>query len=47
MQFTPTDYIDITHVATQKKNALYQHKSQYPDDIYFKAPLCDATIQGT
>jgi LmbE family N-acetylglucosaminyl deacetylase len=36
MQFAPTDYIDITDVATQKKNALYQHKSQHPDDIYFK-----------
>ena len=36
MQFTPTDYIDITNVAAQKKNALYQHKSQHPDDIYFK-----------
>lgn len=36
MQFTPTDYIDITTVAAQKKKALYKHSSQNPDDIYFK-----------
>ena len=33
--FMPTDYIDITAIAAQKKNALYAHKSQDPDDIYF------------
>jgi LmbE family N-acetylglucosaminyl deacetylase len=35
MQFQPTTYVDITAIAAQKKNALYQHKSQDPDDIYF------------
>lgn len=34
MHFLPTDYIDITAVAEQKKKALYSHKSQDPDDIY-------------
>jgi hypothetical protein len=34
-QFAPTDYVDITAVADQKKKALYEHKSQDPDDIYF------------
>ncbi len=34
MHFLPTDYIDITAVAEQKKKALYAHKSQDPDDIY-------------
>jgi LmbE family N-acetylglucosaminyl deacetylase len=35
-QFLPTDYVDISAIATQKKSALYQHKSQDPDEIYFK-----------
>lgn len=34
MQFTPTDYVDITAVEDQKKKALYAHASQDPDDIY-------------
>lgn len=34
MHFLPTDYIDITAVAEQKKRSLYAHKSQDPDDIY-------------
>jgi LmbE family N-acetylglucosaminyl deacetylase len=34
MQFAPTDYVDITSVAEQKKKSLYAHVSQDPDDIY-------------
>lgn len=33
-QFVPTDYVDITATAAQKKEALYKHASQDPDDIY-------------
>ncbi|HUQ66445.1 MAG TPA: PIG-L family deacetylase [Flavitalea sp.] len=33
-QFMPTHYIDITTVERQKKEALYKHKSQYPEAIY-------------
>jgi len=36
MQFQPTNYVDITAIADQKKKALYQHQSQDPDEIYFK-----------
>lgn len=35
-QFMPTEYVDITPIAAQKKEALYKHQSQGPDEIYFK-----------
>lgn len=46
MQFSPTDYTDITTVADKKKKALYQHKSQNPDDIYFKHHLVMQQFRG-
>jgi LmbE family N-acetylglucosaminyl deacetylase len=45
-QFTPTDYIDITAVADLKKKALYEHKSQDPDTIYFKHHLIMQQFRG-
>ena len=36
-QFVPTHYVDITDAMPKKKEALYKHKSQYPDtwfDMY-------------
>lgn len=46
MQFIPTDYLDITEVAEQKKNALYRHKSQQPDEIYFSHHLIMQQFRG-
>ncbi len=34
MAFTPTDYVDITHVREQKIAAMYSHLSQDPDGTY-------------
>jgi N-acetylglucosamine malate deacetylase 1 len=34
MMFSPTDYVDITGVAEQKRNACYAHASQKPDHFY-------------
>lgn len=34
MAFTPTDYVDITSVREQKKEAMYSHTSQDPDGTY-------------
>jgi LmbE family N-acetylglucosaminyl deacetylase len=34
MAFTPTDYVDITHVRDLKIAAMYAHKSQDPDGTY-------------
>lgn len=34
MHFSPNCYIDISATAEKKKSALFQHKSQHPDDIY-------------
>jgi len=33
-QFLPTHYIDITPVVTIKEQALFKHRSQYPEEIY-------------
>jgi LmbE family N-acetylglucosaminyl deacetylase len=33
-QFVPTDYIDITDVIRKKQEALYQHKSQHPEEWF-------------
>ncbi|MBD0353051.1 MAG: PIG-L family deacetylase [Flavisolibacter sp.] len=46
MHFSPTDYIDITPVAEQKKRALYQHTSQNPDDIYLNHHLIMQRFRG-
>ena len=32
--FHPTDYVDITAVAQQKRNAVFAHASQLPDEWY-------------
>lgn len=32
--FVPTDYVDITNVMDKKKEAVYQHKSQKPEEWY-------------
>ncbi|HZZ74954.1 MAG TPA: PIG-L deacetylase family protein, partial [Puia sp.] len=34
MAFSPTDYVDITSVHGQKKEAMYSHASQDPDGTY-------------
>jgi LmbE family N-acetylglucosaminyl deacetylase len=34
MAFTPTDYVDITEVHELKKEAMYAHKTQDPDNTY-------------
>jgi len=34
MAFTPTDYVDITNVRALKKEAMFAHKTQDPEEIY-------------
>jgi LmbE family N-acetylglucosaminyl deacetylase len=34
MEFTPTDYVDISEVRDQKKQAMFAHKSQSPEEVY-------------
>jgi len=34
MEFTPTDYVDISDVRDRKKQAMFAHKSQGPGDVY-------------
>ncbi len=36
MAFVPTDYVDITNVLNRKKEAMFAHKSQGPQEIYEK-----------
>jgi LmbE family N-acetylglucosaminyl deacetylase len=40
MGFEPTDYVDITEVRARKKEAMFAHKTQNPQEVYdsyFKA----------
>lgn len=34
MEFTPTDYVDISDVRDLKKQAMFAHKSQGPEEVY-------------
>lgn len=45
-QFQPELYISINEVADKKKQVLYCHKSQNPDDIYFHHHLIMQQYRG-
>ena len=34
LDFTPTDYVDITSVRDRKKAAMFAHKTQSPQEVY-------------
>jgi LmbE family N-acetylglucosaminyl deacetylase len=34
MEFTPTDYVDISEVRDRKKQAMFAHVSQGPEEVY-------------
>jgi LmbE family N-acetylglucosaminyl deacetylase len=34
LEFAPTDYVDITSVRDRKKEAMYAHKTQSPEEVY-------------
>lgn len=44
-QFVPTDYIDISDQMEKKKQAVYQHKSQGPNEWYGMYEIL-ATVRG-
>ena len=46
MQFHPTDYVDITPVAAAKKQVIYAHASQDPDDIYLNHHVIMQQFRG-
>ncbi len=34
LDFTPTDYVDITSVRDRKKEAMFAHRTQNPEEVY-------------
>jgi LmbE family N-acetylglucosaminyl deacetylase len=34
MWFKPTNYVDITEVRERKKEAMFAHKTQFPEEVY-------------
>ena len=34
LDFTPTDYVDISSVRDRKKLAMFAHKTQSPEEVY-------------